>query len=89
MKEFKYSMDQVLNMGFFEAHRMWLISDEMRSRDLQNLSLVMDFAHGDEDTRRSFLEWIESRQPRRYSSKVIPKEVMDKFAEAFENGRRQ
>ncbi len=84
MKEFKLTLDQVLNMGFYEAHRLWLILDEMRFRDMQHESLVLDFANSSEDHRREFIDWIQSKQPRRYSSKSqIPQEVLQKFSEAF------
>jgi len=87
MKDFKLTLDQVLQMGYYEAHRLWLVSDEMRFREIQHLSLVMDYVHSPEDRRREFLEWIQSKQPRRYSgSNDIPVEVLEKYAEAFNNG---
>lgn len=84
MKDFGMGLDQVFKLGFYEAHRLWLISDEIRFRDLQYQSHVLDYVHSEQDKRQEFLDWIHSKQPRRFGPKeAIPKEVLEKFAEAF------
>lgn len=74
-------------MGYFEAWRLWFIIDEIKARDLEYLSLVLDFSNSTSEYRNNIIDWLHSRQPRRIPSKVgIPKEVLDKFAEAFRRG---
>lgn len=87
MKDFGYKLDEVLNLGYFEAHRLWLISDEIRARDLFYMSLANDFTNQSENKRKEFLNWIETRQPRRKPVKMnIPIEVLERFEKAWENG---
>lgn len=89
MKDYRFSLSQVLDMGYHEAHRLWLIADEIRFRDLQYQSLVMDFSNAEKEKRQEFLDWVHSRQPRgkQNGNVEIPEEVLERFAEAFNNGR--
>ena len=74
-------------MGYYEAWRLWFIADELRARDLQDMQVALDATSSNQEYRENFSNWIQSRQPRKYPSKgAIPKEVLDKFAEAFNNG---
>lgn len=51
------------------------------------MSLAVDFTNQNEKTRQSFIDWVDSRQPRRKPAKQnIPQEVLDRFAEAWNNG---
>jgi hypothetical protein len=84
MKDFGYSLESVLNMGYYEAHRLWLIADEIRFRDIQHFSLALDYSQAQEDFRKEFIDWVKSKQPRRFSeSNEIPEEVLNKFAKDF------
>ena len=85
MREFKLNLDQVLEMGFYTCHRLWMIADEIRFREIQHQSLIADFAHSDEEHRREFLDWVRERQPRRYgnTNNSIPPEVLARLNEAF------
>jgi hypothetical protein len=86
MREYHLSLDQTLNMGYFEAHRLWMIGDELRHRDLQLQSLSLDYQNGDKESRTEFLDWIKERQPRRFKpSASIPEEVR-KMLEEVLNG---
>lgn len=84
MREFGYTCDQVCNMGYFEAHRLWSIADELKARDLNHFMYILDSSQAVEDYRKQVLGWLTSRQTRTQTSSVdIPKDVLDKFREAF------
>lgn len=88
MREFSYSCDQVCQMGYFEAYRLWFILDELKARDLQQFALILDLPHTTTDYRENILGWLRDRQPRRLGpSESIPEEVLTKFAEEFNRGR--
>lgn len=88
MRDFKLTLDQVLQMGYYEAHRLWTIGDELRARDLQQQSLVSDFVYSDSEKRKEFLDWIRVKQPRQYQYTTdVPQEVLERFAEAWKNAR--
>lgn len=87
MREFSYSLDRVLDMGFFEVHRLWMILDEIKARDLQHRLLSVDFANSTEEKRSEILEWVHSRQPRTKAHKnEVPNEVIEEFKKRWENG---
>lgn len=76
-------------MGYFTVYRLWNVLDELRARDLSELAMTLDFAQANAEYRTEFGSWIEGRQPRRYYRNKIPKEVLEKFAEAWKkNGGR-
>jgi len=80
------TLDQVLDMGYFAAYRLWSILDEIEARDFQRYSLLLDFPHQDKEYRDGVLEWLNSKQTRTHISSKVPKEVFEQFAEAFNNG---
>jgi hypothetical protein len=87
MREFGYRLDQVLDMGFFEAHRLWMILDEIKARDLQHRLISHDFANSTDEKRSEILDWVYSRQPRTRSSKnEVPNEVIQEFRQRWNNG---
>ena len=79
---------QVYEMGYYEAYRLWHIMDEIKARELQHLSYIFDYSNANDEYRNKVSGWLESRQPRNKPVRPsnIPKEVMEKFAEAFNNG---
>lgn len=88
MREYRYSCDQVMGMGYFEAYRLWFIADELRARDLQQLSLIMDATHTNEEHRKKVDTWLKDRQPRAIPKTQIPQEVLERFGKAWRDGRR-
>lgn len=75
-----------MSLGYYEAHALWMANDEAKARDLEFMSWALDQAQAVEEYRTSFKDWVRSRQPRRYHSTSIPKEVLERFREAFNNG---
>ena len=87
MREYGIPFNEVLKMGYFEVYRLWFILDELKARDLQHMSLIMDAVHATDDYRKNVIGWLEERQPRSKSpTRVVPSEVLEKFAEAFKRG---
>lgn len=91
MKDYNFSLDYIFNMGYYEAHRLWLISSEIKFRELEHFSKLFDYAFSsDKEQRGNFLDWLKDNQPRRYNSKNnIPKEVLEKFAAAFNMNKKK
>lgn len=83
MREFNYRLDEALELGFFEVYRLWSIADELRARDLQYMTTVIDNPHVNDERRQEVWDWLTGRQPRRHRKEPIPQEVLDKFAKAF------
>ena len=79
-------LDQVLGLGYFTAYRLWFILDELKANDLSHFGLVNFLPHAVNDYREEINDWLASRQPRRIQKQDIPAEVLEKFAEAFNNG---
>ena len=87
MKEFRMSLDQVLDSGFFEVMRLWGIQDEIKARDLNFLSNAIDLPYSDKDRRADFNRWIVSRQPRRnLPTSNIPTDVMEELLRKWNDG---
>jgi hypothetical protein len=90
VREFGYKVNEVMCLGYFEAHRLWFILDELKARDLQHFSHVLDSSNAAEEYRTNVDEWLKKRQPRgKPGVEPVPQEVLDKFAEAFRRGRQQ
>ena len=66
---------------------MWFIIDEIKARDLEHLMLALDFPNSNAEYRSEISNWLQNRQPRRSVRHEIPKEVIERFAEAFKRGR--
>ena len=77
MREFSYRLDEVLKLGYYEAHRLCMIGDELRSRDLEFKLIASDYAQSDADYRSKVWEWVKTSQPRKYPHQGIPQHVID------------
>ncbi|MBL0233242.1 MAG: hypothetical protein IPQ08_06215 [Chitinophagaceae bacterium] len=86
MKGFGMSLTDVLKQGYFLNHRLWGVLDEINARDLDYSSYALDSSQATQEYREKFTEWLKNRQPRRFISQEIPKEVLDKISKAY-NGR--
>jgi len=86
MREFGYSLNDALNLGYFEIHRLYSIADELKARDLKEKIIAADYAHQNQEHRDKVWEWLNSRQLRQVGQVTIPDDVLAKFAEAFNNG---
>lgn len=92
MREFNYKCNEVLEMGYFEAWRLWFILDELKARDQYYESLTQHMYSSNDDHVQNILHWLEDRRPRYMNQKKqneIPREVLEKFGEAWKRGRRQ
>lgn len=80
-----YKLDDVLGMGFFEAHRLWHIQDELHARNLEHLSFIQDLPHNTEDRRKEIAEWMRTRQPRagKQARSNLPPEVREYLREVM------
>lgn len=86
MRGYNYNLDQALNLGYFEAHRLWCILDELKAYDLKTKIIINDMANATEYYRKDVLNWIDSRIHKTNKSSEIPEDVLRKFAEEFNNG---
>lgn len=90
MREYNYTCDQIMKLGYFEAYRLWFIVDEIKARDLFHQTLVNDYPQANKEYREEIVKWLDRRRPREINkTSSIPKEVWEKFKEAFNNGRRK
>ena len=81
------TLDAVLNLGFFEAMRLWGIQDEIKARDLAFFSRAIDLPHAKDENRKEFNDWLVSRQPRRAPKQnVIPSDIMEAFLKRWNDG---
>lgn len=87
VRECHYTVDQVCQMGYYEAFRLWTIIDELRARDLSHLANIFDYANTNEEYRGKVRDWLEGRQPRGVQAPSrIPQDVLEKFAKEFNDG---
>lgn len=80
------TLDQVWNLGYYTAWRLWFVLDELKARDLTHFVKALDASQGTEDYRREFSEWLSSRQPRTFRTTQVPKEVLERFERMFNDG---
>ena len=73
-------------IGYFEAHRLCTIADEINSYKLEQLSFIIDSQNANLEYRNKVNDWISSRQPRRKPSNKIPENVLKAFEEKWKNG---
>jgi hypothetical protein len=82
-----------MSLGYFEAHRLWDIFDELKARDLRHQTLIIDLPHADKEYRDSIKEWLDSRQSRMNPEKEqMPQEAIDllnQMKKEIELGRRR
>jgi hypothetical protein len=83
IRELHFDLSTVLAMGYFTAHALWMVLEEVRARDLEHLAFTLDCANGTTEFRAKYMEWVNERQPRKNASSVIPKEVMKRMREVF------
>jgi hypothetical protein len=78
MREYgSYKLDDVLKIGYYEAHRMCMILDELRARDLEFKLIAFDYSIADADYRTKVWDWIKKAQPRKYPHQNIPDYVIE------------
>jgi len=80
------SVKDILNGGYFEAHRVWSILSEINSKNLFDLSIATSIPHLTEEARQQHFDFLKTMQPRRYPifhDQAMPKELMNEFREKF------
>jgi hypothetical protein len=77
---------EILNIGYYEAHRLWLILDENKARDLLHMHMVLDSSQASQEYRTTVWEWLQDRQPRRYpKQEPMPRDLWDRIQNAFKD----
>jgi hypothetical protein len=85
-REYGMKPRDIINGGYFEAHRMWDILNEIKSHDLFELSLVNFVPHLNDEARNQHFENLRSRQPRRAPQEqktALPPQLMAEFEAEF------
>ena len=88
MREYGMTVDAVLNGGYFKAHRLWDILNEIKSQNLFEVAVVTSSPHMTDQGREEFFSSLKERQPRRHPRTPLgqmPFDVWEKFKRDFEN----
>lgn len=89
MREYGLKVEEIINGGYFKAHRLWDVLNEIKTHNLFEAACAITVPHMNEEGRTQFFESLKERQPRRYPrlapQYLMPPEVWEKFKKDFEN----
>lgn len=86
MSSFSLPLNDIMKMGYFLAHRLWDISDEIKASKLSQFAIIADLPHSENEYRENIKSWLNDRQSRlgKKSDTAVPKEVISAFKENWE-----
>lgn len=72
MRTYPYKVNEVFALGYYEAHRLCTISEELRAHDFEMSLIAGDYSQSQDDYRKDVAQWSKNAQPRRYKTQTIP-----------------